>query len=35
MHWLKWLLLERRQFGDGSRVLNRLDGVIARLNVVR
>jgi Ser/Thr protein kinase RdoA (MazF antagonist) len=34
MNWLKWLLLERRQFECWSRVLQRLDTIIARMSVM-
>jgi hypothetical protein len=31
LNWLKWLLLERRQFECRQRVLQRLDVIIGRL----
>ena len=31
LNWLKWLLLERRQFECRQRVLQRLDAIIGRL----
>ena len=31
LNWLKWLLLERRQFGDQSRVRQRLAAIIHRI----
>jgi homoserine kinase type II len=34
MNWLKWLLLERRQFECWGRVLQRLDTIIARMSVM-
>ena len=34
MNWLKWLLLERRQFEGRERVLQRLDAIIARLPAI-
>ncbi|MHB8973916.1 MAG: phosphotransferase [Pirellulaceae bacterium] len=33
MNWLKWLLLERRQFECRERVLQRLDAIVWRLTV--
>jgi Ser/Thr protein kinase RdoA (MazF antagonist) len=33
LNWLKWLLVERRQFDNWQRVLQRLDAIVARMAV--